>query len=99
MLVDINEVYKLLRHWADEYDNRPGEGTGATALLGAISDLKCHFPDPDKCSECGGSGEKAYGSTATFTGGIGGQMITSGVCNKCWGSGDSKNPWKGQKVK
>ena len=47
---------------------------------------------PVQCSECGGSGEKAYGSTATWRGGIGGQMITNAVCNKCWGSGDEANP-------
>jgi hypothetical protein len=39
------------------------------------------------CSKCGGTGYRAYGSTATWTGGIGGQAITSDVCDNCWGSG------------
>lgn len=46
-----------------------------------------------ECKECGGSGTKAYGSTATWRGGVGGQTITSDVCDKCWGSGESDRPW------
>jgi hypothetical protein len=50
--------------------------------------------DPDEaCSGCDGAGYKAYGDTSTFWGGIGGQTITSGVCNECWGSGSRINPW------
>ena len=46
------------------------------------------------CSACGGIGERVYGSTATWAGGIGGQALTSGVCDECWGSGrsDRKGP-------
>lgn len=40
------------------------------------------------CSQCSGLGVRAYGSTATWRGGIGGQAITRGVCDHCWGSGD-----------
>ena len=39
------------------------------------------------CASCGGHGSRAYGSTATWRGGAGGQAITSDVCDKCWGSG------------
>lgn len=45
------------------------------------------------CKECGGSGVVAYSSTATWHGGIGGQIITEAVCDKCWGSGDTTRPW------
>lgn len=45
------------------------------------------------CKGCGGSGTQAYGSTSTWHGGVGGQTITSGVCDKCWGSGDADRPW------
>lgn len=45
------------------------------------------------CVVCGGTGKRAYESTATWHGGIGGQMITVGVCNKCWGSGEADKPW------
>ena len=45
------------------------------------------------CKDCSGTGYKAYGSTSTWHGGAGGQAITSGVCDKCWGSGDINNPW------
>ena len=40
------------------------------------------------CTKCSGTGVRAYGSTAGWSGGIGGQMMTSGVCDHCWGSGD-----------
>lgn len=39
------------------------------------------------CERCAGAGMRAYGSTSTWRGGIGGQMITPGVCDACWGSG------------
>ena len=45
------------------------------------------------CERCSGAGTIAYGSTSTWHGGVGGQMITNGVCNKCWGSGDQYRPW------
>lgn len=45
------------------------------------------------CDKCGGSGVSGYGSTATWRGGIGGQIMTSDICDKCWGSGDKNNIW------
>ncbi len=45
------------------------------------------------CSDCGGSGYKLYGSTATWRSGIGGAMMTEDVCDVCWGSGDTDKPW------
>ena len=45
------------------------------------------------CKECAGSGVRAYGNTTTWRGGIGGQMITSDICDKCWGSGNAEKPW------
>lgn len=47
----------------------------------------------DFCPECNGSGYKTYGSTATWRGGIGGQAMTTSVCDQCWGSGSKSNPW------
>lgn len=50
--------------------------------------------EPDcACKECGGAGTKGYGDTSTWRGGVGGQMITNGVCDKCWGSGDEYRKW------
>ena len=51
-----------------------------------------HLEESDVCETCGGSGVKCYGSTATWTGGIGGQVITSSVCDACWGSGSKSHP-------
>ena len=45
------------------------------------------------CPACGGIGQRAYASTATWHGGIGGQMITNGICDRCWGSGDDNRHW------
>jgi len=41
----------------------------------------------DICGSCKGSGVRTYGNTTTWRGGIGGQMLTSDVCDKCWGTG------------
>jgi len=50
--------------------------------------------DPeDVCVKCGGSGHVIYGSTATWRGGVGGQMMTDDVCDSCWGSGSKSKPW------
>lgn len=50
-----------------------------------------HIETP--CSKCQGFGRRAYASTATWHGGMGGAMITSDVCDVCWGSGDAERPW------
>jgi hypothetical protein len=47
----------------------------------------------EPCRACSGYGYRAYGSTATWRGGIGGQMITGDICDLCWGSGNAKKPW------
>lgn len=45
----------------------------------------------DCCPNCGGTGKYVYGSTSTWHGGIGGAAMTTGVCDKCWGSGCRAN--------
>ena len=55
--------------------------------------------DPEHaCSRCGGAGTRAYGDTSTYRGGVGGQMITNGPCDKCWGSGDEHRPWPSHRM-
>jgi hypothetical protein len=51
------------------------------------------YDEKDVCNECGGSGIKSYSSTSMFGSGCGGQIVTSGVCDKCWGSGNKNEPW------
>jgi hypothetical protein len=46
----------------------------------------------DCCQHCGGTGKYVYGTTATWRGGIGGAAMSTGVCDKCWGSGCKANP-------
>lgn len=43
-----------------------------------------------RCSKCDGIGRISYPSTTTWRGGIGGQMVTEDVCDRCWGSGDEE---------
>jgi hypothetical protein len=50
------------------------------------------------CPNCNGAGRTCYGSTATWRGGMGGQAVTWGVCDKCWGSGDKFRPWPSHRV-
>ncbi len=44
------------------------------------------------CPVCEGSGIRTYGNTTTYMSGIGGQAMTIGVCDECWGSGDLSKP-------
>lgn len=39
------------------------------------------------CEKCKGYGQRAYASTATWRGGMGGSAITTDVCDVCWGTG------------
>lgn len=39
------------------------------------------------CERCAGAGTRTYGSTATWRGGIGGQILTEDICDRCWGTG------------
>ncbi len=50
------------------------------------------------CSVCGGIGKRSYPNTTTWHGGIGGQMVTIDVCDKCWGSGDKTHTWLNLRV-
>jgi hypothetical protein len=50
------------------------------------------------CKRCSGAGSYGYGNTATWHYDIGGSMITWGICDLCWGSGDHTRPWPNLKV-
>jgi len=45
------------------------------------------------CKKCGGSGVRCYANTSGWRGGIGGNAITTGMCDSCWGSGDAERSW------
>lgn len=60
--------------------------------MDVVAQRGVRYPE-DLCPSCSGLGVKAYGSTSTWRGGPGGQMVTAGVCNKCWGSGSKSRPW------
>jgi hypothetical protein len=69
-----------------------------------IESMPLHFlgwlgVDPDDaCPRCQGIGRRGYGSTSTWRGGVGGQAMTVGVCDQCWGSG-SIDPWPSPRVR
>ena len=50
------------------------------------------------CKRCGGWGVRTYGGTSTWRGGVGGQMLTSDVCDGCWGSGDEHRKWPSRRA-
>lgn len=45
------------------------------------------------CDGCDGSGVMMYSNTSTWRHKTSGQMMTSDVCEKCWGSGVSNRKW------
>ena len=47
----------------------------------------------EACKCCSGSGVRVYANTSAWRGGIGGQAMTTDVCDKCWGSGNKNKPW------
>ena len=74
----IPAVIKLL----EEIDNLKDKITSIT-----INYVLLNIPIKTRCIKCNGTGTVLYGSTSTFLGGIGGQMMTEGVCDRCWGTG------------
>lgn len=87
-----------LREMADCAEGSDGDlcldGESIQELRDAASALEAHDAELDnRCDRCRGLGRRVYGSTATWRGGIGGQMMTEGVCDKCWGSGDATRPY------
>jgi len=56
-------------------------------------DIRERIGHQNPCNKCYGLGTKMYGSTATWTGGIGGAAMTLGPCDTCWGSGLKRQPW------
>lgn len=48
----------------------------------------------DACVLCGGAGVRVYPNTATWRRvGMSGQMLTTDVCDLCWGSGSTSHHW------
>lgn len=89
---ELREKYNALfkQHQALlEKHERIRDAFEAVAPSSRVYDLE----EGDVCEECNGSGYKTYGSSSTWRGGIGGQTLTTSVCDKCWGSGSKSRPW------
>lgn len=50
------------------------------------------------CKCCHGAGTRSYGDASTWRGGVGGQTITTDICDRCWGSGAENRPWVNLRV-
>jgi hypothetical protein len=66
---------------------------GITELAHDIMIDRRAIDSEDRCKACHGWGMRTYGSTATWRGGVGGQAMTTDVCDRCWGSGSASKPW------
>lgn len=80
---------------ADMVKGAPKGYQAETAIEGAEELLACSRALAGvACPKCGGMGERMYGSTSTWHGGIGGMSMTNGTCDVCWGTGrtDKKGP-------
>jgi RecJ-like exonuclease len=91
---DTDNPYELWReacHMAwNDVDISDFEDTGNVAIESAKNLLALAYRLKGVvCKKCQGRGEVAYGSTATWRGGIGGRAITNDVCDRCWGTGRS----------
>lgn len=69
------------------------EADSEEAARRIILDWRGIGPGDKVCIKCGGSGVRVYGSTSTWHGGLGGQQLTSDICDRCWGSGAENRPW------
>lgn len=79
-----------LERWGNQVDEWcPACRRGDLERFAVWRDIE---PD-DICEECGGTGKKTYASTAIWSGGVGGQVMTSAQCDACWGSGSKSQTW------
>lgn len=60
--------------------------------------LRTYVGIQNPCPRCLGSGRHAYANTATWRGGVGGSMVTTDICDSCWGSGDKDKSWTNLKL-
>lgn len=86
--LNVERLVAEVRRLRDERD----EATAAERREHAAMILRDYRGVETPCPDCAGWGVQAYASTATWRGGVGGQAITTGVCDRCWGSGDATKP-------
>lgn len=79
---------RILKQADEEFQNLEEAQTPDFLLhkvdtLRALALVRCGI----SCSSCHGYGTRTYGSTSTWGSGCGGQAMTEGVCDTCWGTG------------
>ncbi len=85
---DVKEFSRRLKRVAECMDECPAPIRAESGIDSALHLLgMAHHLSGIGCVDCSGTGAKTYGSTATWRGGIGGAAMTSGACDKCWGTG------------
>jgi hypothetical protein len=74
-------------HVLDVYALYPRAAGDAAIEMATELRSVAHYLSGIACPHCQGAGERAYSSTSTWRGGVGGQQMTVGVCDRCWGTG------------
>ena len=85
------EMARLLGQLADELERLSSDWRDR-CYQEMLAARGIDFPD-DACPRCKGTGVRLYPDTTTWRGGVGGQIVTRDVCDKCWGSGDRNVKW------
>ncbi len=91
LLIAAPEMARLLGQLADELERLSGDWRDR-CYQEMLAARGIDSPD-DACLRCKGTGVRLYPDTTTWRGGVGGQIVTKGVCDECWGSGDRNVKW------
>jgi hypothetical protein len=74
-------------HVLDTYTRDPSAAGEAGIYMATELRAVAHYLAGIGCRACGGAGERTYSDTSTWRGGVGGQQMTVGICDRCWGTG------------
>lgn len=92
-IIQWNHAIERLLHATD---NAPNESIASMLRIEAANELVALAKNLANahCTSCKGFGKRTYPNTSGWRGGIGGQAITTDICDQCWGTGerDRKGP-------
>jgi hypothetical protein len=80
------DVIRWLERWSYSIEKTPDFIGSVEEMAGEAKSVSNHVANR-ACAGCNGFGQKTYPSTSLWSGGVGGQALTEGVCDKCWGTG------------
>lgn len=109
-MTDLSRALRMVADWTSACDKAASRIQKSYAEIGSKIDFEIFKEDiigvaenllalafqlcGIACERCGGTQYIAYADTSTWRGGAGGQAITVGICDECWGTGrkDRKGP-------